>query len=1034
MKKDIGKIWGELVTKRPLVSIFGSLVLVFGLAFGAKNLTVSSDYRYFFGKDNPQRIAFENLQDVYSKDDSILYIITPKDGVVFKKDTLRAIQVLTDKSWKLPYATRVDSISNFQHSVALEDDLSVGDLVKKEDLDKDSNYLQELKAIAIGEPLLSKRLINDLGSVTAVNVRMTFPGKGPFEVPNAAKEARNLAKEFEKEFPDHEIRISGVVMLNNAFNEAGMKDMQTLTPFMYLIIVIIMFFLVRTLSGVITTFFLMLFSIIASMGFAGWMGIPLTPPVSIAPVIIMTLAIADSIHILKSILSEMGNGLEKKPAILEGLRVNLRPVFLTSFTTVIGFLALNLSDTPPFHDLGNITAVGVFVAFILSVVFLPAILWIVPMKRPKKKESSSPLWVGGLSNFISKNILGIIIVTTVGTIFLAMQIPKIKLNDQFVKYFDQSIKFRTDADYGLKKLAGLYQINYDLNSKTSQGITNPDYLRKMEDFSNYLRSLEGVEHVNSLTDTMKRLNKNMHGDKDEYYKIPETRELAAQYLLLYEMSLPYGLDLNNQIDIDKASSRVIATMGDIETSELLAINQKGEEWLRKNAPELATLGTSPAIMFSHITERNVVAMATATFLAFILITFVMMVALGSFKYGLISLLPNAIPAIIAFGLWSVFVGEAGFAIALVGSVTLGIVVDDTVHFLSKYTQAKKEKNLSSEEAIQYAFQGVGTALITTSIILVIGFSFLTISSFKVNVVLGALSAMTMAIALIVDFTFLPAVLKISDEKTFKQGENMKSKSILSLFILGAFFMGGASNLDASENKGLWVAKQIDEKDSGFVNQVSIAKMILRSKQGKESKREMRIKTLEVEGDGDKSLTIFDSPKDVKGTAFLSYSHSLTADDQWLYLPALRRVKRISSNNKSGPFMGSEFAYEDLSSQEVDKYTYKYIQEESVLGEKGHIIERYPVDKNSGYTKQVVWVDEKEWRIAKVEYYDRKGEILKTLILSDHKQYSNKKWRANKMDMKNHQTGKSTSLLWNDIKFNQELNGQDFNKSALKRIR
>lgn len=235
-------------------------------------------------------------------------------------------------------------------------------------------------------------------------------------------------------------------------------------------------------------------------------------------------------------------------------------------------------------------------------------------------------------------------------------------------------------------------------------------------------------------------------------------------------------------------------------------------------------------------------------------------------------------------------------------------------------------------------------------------------------------------------------------------------------------------------KGLWVAEQMDKRDEGFINQTAETEMVLRNKSGKESRRQMRIKTLEVKGDGDKSLTIFDTPRDVKGTAFLSFSHANTPDDQWLYLPALKRVKRISSNNKSGPFMGSEFAYEDISSQEVEKYTYKYIGAEKVLGVDGHKVERYPVDKNSGYTKQIVWVDGTDWRLGKIEFYDRKGAHLKTLSYEGYKKYPNNKWRADLMKMVNHQNGKSTDLIWKNIQFEQNISSRDFDKNALKRIR
>ena len=250
----------------------------------------------------------------------------------------------------------------------------------------------------------------------------------------------------------------------------------------------------------------------------------------------------------------------------------------------------------------------------------------------------------------------------------------------------------------------------------------------------------------------------------------------------------------------------------------------------------------------------------------------------------------------------------------------------------------------------------------------------------------------------------------------------------------SFTMDASANTQTSAEKGRWVAESADEYDSGFINQQANVTMVLRNNQGQTAERQLRIKILEVENDGDKSLTIFDSPRDVKGTAFLSYSHTLKADDQWLYLPALKRVKRISSNNKSGPFMGSEFAYEDLSSQEVDKYRYRFVREEEVFGVPGYVIERIPVDSDSGYARQQLWIDGTHWRTAKIEFYDRKNDPLKTLVMSNYRQYENGKWRPDEMSMNNHQNGKSTVLRWQDIEFGIDVSDRDFDRNALRRIR
>ena len=239
---------------------------------------------------------------------------------------------------------------------------------------------------------------------------------------------------------------------------------------------------------------------------------------------------------------------------------------------------------------------------------------------------------------------------------------------------------------------------------------------------------------------------------------------------------------------------------------------------------------------------------------------------------------------------------------------------------------------------------------------------------------------------------------------------------------------------SDEDKGLAIAMDADKKDTGWGDASANMTMILKNKQGQESRRSIRIKMLEVLGDGDKSLTVFDSPKDIKGTAFLSHTHSLTADDQWLFLPALKRVKRIASANKSGPFVGSEFAYEDLTSQEVEKYTYKWLRDEETPQTKYFVIEAYPAYQYSGYTKQIVWVDSDMYQPMKIEFYDRKGALLKTLTYSGMRQYLSQYWRADRMYMENHQTGKTTELLWNNWAFKTGLVDRDFEKNTLKRTR
>lgn len=261
----------------------------------------------------------------------------------------------------------------------------------------------------------------------------------------------------------------------------------------------------------------------------------------------------------------------------------------------------------------------------------------------------------------------------------------------------------------------------------------------------------------------------------------------------------------------------------------------------------------------------------------------------------------------------------------------------------------------------------------------------------------------------------------------------KTQSMIKAVALSAL-LALSGQVSASPEKGFEIAKERKVRDEGWGDSVATMQMILRNAQGESSTREMRLKSFEVANEGDKGLTIFDQPRDVKGTAFLNHSHVIEADDQWLYLPALKRVKRISSRNKSGPFMGSEFAYEDLSSFELEKYTFNHLGDETFKGVDTYRIEQIPTDKNSGYTKQVVWLDKAHYRPLQVEFYDRKGSLLKTLQFEDYKQYLNKYWRAHTMAMVNHQTGKSTTLTTSNLDFQTGLREKDFEKNVLKRVK
>ncbi|MEW8146957.1 MAG: MMPL family transporter, partial [Candidatus Thiodiazotropha endolucinida] len=678
------------------------------------------------------------------------------DGKVFTRETLSAVAELTKESWQIPYSLRVDSITNFQHTHAEGDDLIVEDLVLDPQSLSDED-LVEKQRIATSDPLLVNRLISPSAHTTGINVTVQLPGEKLTEVPEVANRAREMAKNIEAAYPNIDIHLTGMVMMNNAFPSASQDDMTSLYPIMFAAVILVLVVMLRSIPGTLSTVIIIILMIIATMGLTGWLGIKMSPPTTTVPIVIMTLAIADCVHILVNFLHFMRDGQNKYEAMMESLRINLQPIFLTTLTTAIGFLSLNFSEAPPFRDLGNMAAMGVVLAFFLSITFLPAMMMLLPVKALSGDTLGSIAMVR-FSDFVVRYKKQLLWGMGMVVLLLISQIPNNRLDDQFVKYFDETITFRQATDYATENLTGIYLIEYSLESGETGGISDPQFLQRVEEFANWYRQQPHVLHVNSITDIMKRLNRNMHADNDDWYRLPDQRDLSAQYLLLYEFSLPFGLDLNNQINVKKSATRFTVTMESISTTQLLEIEERAQAWLQENAPSMRIDGASPTIMFAHIGNRNIISMLKGTTLALVMISVILIFALRSLRVGGLSLIPNLVPMGMAFGLWGIFVGEVGLALSVVTGMTLGIVVDDTVHFLSKYLRARREKDMDRENAVRYAFSTVGTALWVTTLVLMVGFGILAFSHFQLNAGMGMLTAITLGLALVADFLFLPPLL------------------------------------------------------------------------------------------------------------------------------------------------------------------------------------------------------------------------------------------------------------------------------------
>lgn len=771
-KNSFAQNWGEIVVKRKWVVLLLTAILAVGLGSQGK-MEFDGDYHVFFSKSNPELEAFDGLQEKYSKVDNIIMVLAPKNKNVFTKENLIAIEELTAEAWNTPYSSRVDALTNYQHTRAEGDDLYVEDL-SYESENLTAEQIEEIKEIALNDPVLVHRLVNEEGSVAAINITVRLPGlDSAKEIPEITEVNRAMITAFKEKFPQFDVYVSGNVPLNTAFFESSQNDLG-LIGIMFMIVVAVTLLLTRNIFATLATLVVVMFSIVSALGFIGISGIKLTAPSSVFPTMILTLAVADSIHILVTLLQKFRKeGYQKKESIVESMRLNFMPVFITSLTTVVGFLTLNFGEVPPFWHLGNITAFGMCMAFLYSTTTLPALMAIFPIWKSttKKVKEKKAGFYSRLGEFIVKQPTRLTVISSVLIVVMTALALKNVFNDSFVDYFDETVKFRTDSDFINKNLTGIYNAEFSIGSGESGGINNPVYLEKLDAFEAWLNKQEEVIHVNSFAEVTRKINKSMHGDDQTYYKVPTNRQEAAQYLLLYELSLPFGLDLNNQINVDKSETRLTVVLQNLGSKKMLEFTKRAENWLKENTPEyMHAIGVSPTVMFAKLGFRQADSMVQGNIIALLLISLVLMIALKSFKMGAISLIPNLTPVIIGFGFWALYLGEINTGMVVVFGMTLGIIVDDTVHFMSKFLRARRELNYNAKDAVIYAFETVGRALVITTIVLVCGFTVLSTSPFALNSYMARITVIIITAALVIDFILLPSILVLAykEKKTLKE--------------------------------------------------------------------------------------------------------------------------------------------------------------------------------------------------------------------------------------------------------------------------
>ncbi len=752
------------MTRAPLVTIALSLVVVAVCAIGVRGIGFTNDSRVFFDSDNPERAAFEALERAFSPTQDVLIAIAPAAGVTprgaLSPTGFAILGEIVARGVTVPYANGVFGPTNFPVPTAADGAISAVPLVA------DASALSEAEAAraataVLNEPALLGRLVSPDGGVAAVSINLRLPVGEATAVDAAAQAVRSFVGELRSRYPDFAFYLTGPVLGGVTFGEATEADFRSVMPIVIAIVFALLLVLLRSVSATAATLAVVGATAATSLGIAGWFAFQLNPASAGAPPIIMTLAVADSIHLVTGVRQAQARGLKKHAAIAESLRLNAWPIFLTSATTAIGFLSMNASAAPPLRDLGNVTALGVMVAFVFSVTLLPALLTILPLpaKRGGPPEQAVMSWVGRL---IVKHRWHAFCLCLMAAVGLAIGMSRITLDDRFIDYLGEQFELRRDSDFISAHLTGLDMIEHALPAPGVSGVVADDYLERVDAFATWYRAQPGVVYVWSIADAARRLNRAMHGDAPDAHRLPDAPGLAGAYLTSYGGSLPDGIASVGFVDPTFTASRFVASVRGASSVELRALAAAADAWLAENAPAIAGPATGLSLMYAHVSSRSIDSMLRSTAIALVLISALLVVALRSVRIGLLSLAPNLTPAAIGLGLWGWSYGNIGIASSVVMAMTLGIVVDNTIHLLSKYLHARRSRNASPREAILFAFETVGGALAINALVLIAGFAALTTSGFAVTAQLGALTAIVFAVALIADFLLLPALLVMLD--------------------------------------------------------------------------------------------------------------------------------------------------------------------------------------------------------------------------------------------------------------------------------
>ena len=756
----------KFIINNRIVFIFSCLVLVLILGRGITSVVFDPDMERFFPKGHPATSLSYEIDETFIRTDNLVIAINAKNNSIFTKKTLSLIESLTEKSWTVPYSIRVDSLTNYSYVRSVDDDLLVEPFIENA-VSLEDSFIKQREKIVEEEEIIFGSLISKDKKTTVISIIVDPPNPDAnIKLIDTVEYMLEYVDEAKSNHPELDIRVLGTPYQEYISPKMVLSEMPIVMPSMLLLILVSVFFLLRSVFAVLATILVIVLSLIATFGSVGYIGNALNQMVITIPILIITLALADCVHLFSIFFQQRVKGHSGKESMIRSLELNLQPLFLTTLTTCIGFLSFNVLDVPPLQDLGNFVSIGIAMAFIFTIFFAAPLFSFFEIKAPESVNQQINL-SRKIAKFSLKNSKTLLWSVPLASLLLICLIPLNVLDENPTQMYDEGFtSFSADTLWLDEMLGVTFPVSFKANSNNGS-VSEPEFLKKIDNFVKWLETQDEVNHVTSLAHTMKNLNKSMHGDDPEWETIPESEELSSQYLFFYEMSLPMGLDLNSSISQDRASTKISANLDDMSGKDFLKFDKKVRAHIQENnLTEIISPAAGFRVVFSHISMVIVNSLLFGVFLGLLSITLLLGLFFRSIPFGVLSAFPNVLPIAAAFGIWALYDGQVGFMVAVGMGSTLGIIVDFTVHLLSKYDLARREMGQSPEEAVVFAFESVGFALIVMTIVISLGFLVLNLVNFMPLHDFARFSTISFLMALIIDFLLFPNLLVRFDKRKF----------------------------------------------------------------------------------------------------------------------------------------------------------------------------------------------------------------------------------------------------------------------------